>query len=98
MWRQCRFTLLVFVMDYYWDTPGWKSIISGLIGFRGWLTLTRLTVWKTVLLGQLGPQGLGKLPAVDNILPLNPEPMETCVQDASDLGKAYLLVQYLRGL
>ncbi|KAH9250848.1 hypothetical protein BASA81_011360 [Batrachochytrium salamandrivorans] len=41
--------------------------------------------------GSTRTQGLGKLPAVDNILPLNPEPMEPCVQDASDLGKAYLL-------
>ncbi|KAH9244936.1 hypothetical protein BASA81_017610 [Batrachochytrium salamandrivorans] len=44
-----------------WDTPGWKSIIPGLIGFRGWSTLTRLTVWRTVRLGQLGLRDLENL-------------------------------------
>ncbi|KAH9246185.1 hypothetical protein BASA81_016266 [Batrachochytrium salamandrivorans] len=36
---------------------------------------------------ELKDQGLGKPPTVDNILPLNPEPMEPCVQDIR-LGKS----------
>ncbi|KAH9264032.1 hypothetical protein BASA83_012503 [Batrachochytrium salamandrivorans] len=37
--------------------------------------------------GSTRTQGLGKPPTVDKIMPLNPEPMEPCVQDASDLEK-----------
>ncbi|KAH9259906.1 hypothetical protein BASA81_001664 [Batrachochytrium salamandrivorans] len=61
MWRQCRFTSPVFVTDCYWDTPGWRDIIPGLIGCQGWSTLTRLTVWRTVRLGQLGLRDLENL-------------------------------------
>ncbi|KAH6597801.1 hypothetical protein BASA50_004146 [Batrachochytrium salamandrivorans] len=61
MWRQCRFTSPVFVTDCYWDTPGWKGIIPGLIECRGWLTLTRLTVWRTVRLDQLELRDLENL-------------------------------------
>ncbi|KAH9269608.1 hypothetical protein BASA83_008258 [Batrachochytrium salamandrivorans] len=90
MWRQCRFTSPVFVTDCYWDTLGWKSIIPGLIGFQGWSTLTRLTVWRTVRLGQLGLRDLENLQQSKKIMPLNPEPMEPCVQDASDSGEEIL--------
>ncbi|KAH9266412.1 hypothetical protein BASA84_001139, partial [Batrachochytrium salamandrivorans] len=38
--------------------------------------------------GSTRTQGLGKPPAVDNILSSNPEPMEPCVQDVSDLKKS----------
>ncbi|KAH9274082.1 hypothetical protein BASA83_003726 [Batrachochytrium salamandrivorans] len=38
--------------------------------------------------GSTRTQGLGKPPAVDNILSSNPEPMEPCVQDVSDLEKS----------
>ncbi|KAJ1332481.1 hypothetical protein BSLG_008783 [Batrachochytrium salamandrivorans] len=37
--------------------------------------------------GSTRTQGLGKPPTVDKIMPLNPEPMEPCVQDASDSGE-----------
>ncbi|KAH9266543.1 hypothetical protein BASA83_010533 [Batrachochytrium salamandrivorans] len=98
MWRTVSFYVTSLCpRTGYWDTPGWSDIIPGLIGCRGWSTLTRLTVWKTVPLGQLGPRDLENPQQSDNILPLNPEPMEPCVQDISDLGKSYLLVQYLRG-
>ncbi|KAH9245092.1 hypothetical protein BASA81_017454 [Batrachochytrium salamandrivorans] len=61
MWRQCRFTSPVFATDCCWDTPGWSDIIPGLIGCQGWSTLTRLTVWRTVRLDQLGPRDLENL-------------------------------------
>ncbi|KAH9273409.1 hypothetical protein BASA83_004417 [Batrachochytrium salamandrivorans] len=38
--------------------------------------------------GSTRTQGLGKPPAVDNILSSNPDPMEPCVQDVSDLEKS----------
>ncbi|KAH6584021.1 hypothetical protein BASA61_007784 [Batrachochytrium salamandrivorans] len=37
--------------------------------------------------GSTRTQGLGKPPTIEKIMPLNPEPMEPCVQDASDSGK-----------
>ncbi|KAH9255966.1 hypothetical protein BASA81_006005 [Batrachochytrium salamandrivorans] len=37
--------------------------------------------------GSTRTQGLGKPPTVEKIMPLNPEPMEPCVQDASDSGE-----------
>ncbi|KAH9263419.1 hypothetical protein BASA83_013212 [Batrachochytrium salamandrivorans] len=40
--------------------------------------------------GSTRTQGLGKPPTIEKIMPLNPEPMEPCVQDASDSGEEIL--------
>ncbi|KAH9263265.1 hypothetical protein BASA83_013377 [Batrachochytrium salamandrivorans] len=38
--------------------------------------------------GSTRTQGLGKLPTIEKIMPLNPESIEPCVQDVSDLEKS----------
>ncbi|KAH9265714.1 hypothetical protein BASA83_011008 [Batrachochytrium salamandrivorans] len=89
MWRQCRFYVTSLchglLLGYSWL----EKHNPGLIGFQG-CRLDSSYCLENCSTGSTRTQGLGKPPTIEKIMPLNPEPMEPCVQDASDSGEEIL--------